>query len=91
MDKLEREIIIKVLKNADKDYFKKDNVHYAKKAFVINSVIKWVLKRYDEKLYTEEDVRFYIDVINKFIKDEIKLYWDVNGDLQIEGVEVEQG
>jgi len=91
MDKLERDTIIKVLKNADKDYFKKGNVHYAKKAFIINSVVTWVLKRFDEELYTEEDVRFYIDVINKFIKDEVKLYWDVNGDLQVEGVEDEQG
>jgi len=89
MDKKESAAIIEVLKNADKDFFKKGNVQYARKAFVINSVVKWVLKKYDENLYGEKEVEFYVDVINKFIQDEIKLYWDSNGDLQIEGVQDE--
>ena len=91
MNKKESEAIIEVLKNADKDYYKKGNVQYAKKAFVINSVVNWVLKKYDDGLYKEKEVEFYVGVINKFINDEIKLYWDSNGDLQIEGIQSEQG
>ena len=91
MDKKESIAIIEVLKSADKDFFKKGNVQYAKKAFIINSVVKWVLKKYDDNLYGEKEVEFYVDVINRFIQDEIKLYWDSNGDLQIEGIQDEQG
>ncbi len=89
MKKKETGAIIDVLKNSDKDYYTKGNVQYAKKAFVINSVVKWVLKKYDEGFYKETEVEFYVEVINKFIQDEINLYWDKNGDLQIEGIQDE--
>ena len=89
MDKKETAAIIEVLKNADKDYFKKGNVQYARKAFIINSVVKWVLKKYDDNLYGEKEVEFYVEVINKFINDEINLFWDPNGDLHIEGIQNE--
>tara|TARA_R100000152_G_C6580267_1_gene44374 strand:- start:194 stop:469 length:276 start_codon:yes stop_codon:yes gene_type:complete len=90
MDKKESAAIIEVLKNSDKDFYKKDNVQYATKAFVINSVVKWVLKKYDDGFYKEKEVEFYVEVINKFINDEINLFWDTNGDLQIESVQSEK-
>ena len=89
MNKNETSAIIEVLKNTDKDYYKKGNIQYARKAFVINSVVKWVLKKYDDGLYKEKEVEFYVEVINKFINDEINLFWDQSGDLHIEGVQSE--
>lgn len=89
MNKKETAAIIEVLKNSDKDFYKKDNIQYAKKAFVINSVVNWVLKKFDDGLYKEKEVEFYVEVINKFINDEINLFWDANGDLHIEGVQDE--
>jgi len=89
MNKKETAAIIEVLRNSDKDFYKKDNVQYARKAFVINSVVKWVLKKYDDNLYGEKEVEFYVEVINKFINDEINLFWDSSGDLHIEGIQNE--
>jgi len=83
--KKNREHVLSAIKQADAFYEIKDNVYYlGPKAFVANSVVQWLVDKIESGELEKESVGFYVDAINKYIKDEVNLRWD-EGNLVIEG------
>ena len=77
----------KIIRNLfDKHAKKKDNVVFAEKLFIINSVINYIFK---DKYYTEIDkVKLieYGEIINRYLRDEVDIYWK-DDTLMVEDVE----
>ena len=59
------------------------NVFHAQKAFIVSSVLQWVLKKVDSGEYGSGEVSFYLDSMNDFIDEKIKVYWTKDGYLVI--------
>jgi hypothetical protein len=59
------------------------NVHHAQKAFMVNSVLQWVLAKVDSGEYGSGDVSFYLDSMSDYINDKIKIHWSKEGNLVI--------
>ena len=59
------------------------NMCYAQKAFVINSVLKWVLDKVDAGEYSYNDVTFYLESMNDFLDGNLRVYWSEDGSLVI--------
>ena len=79
-----RELVIDAIKQADPDYFIEDNVYYlGSRAFVANSVVQWLVEKVDSGDFPPENVDFYMESINKYIKGEINLRWE-NENLVVE-------
>ena len=59
------------------------NLCHAQKAFVINSVLKWVLDKVDTGEYSYNDVTFYLESMNDFLDGNLRVYWSEDGSLVI--------
>lgn len=69
--------ILSAIRQIDPTYEIKDNVYYlGPKAFVANSVVQWLVAKIENGELEKENVNFYVDAINKYIKDEVNLRWD---------------
>jgi len=53
-----------------------DNIVYASRAFVANSVLKWCVKKIKEKSLNEIQIEDYLKTVRFFIKKKIDLYWE---------------
>lgn len=63
----------KTLKKFMNDYiFHEENIFYAERLFVANSVLRWAL----ENSKDERTKKQYIDQIERHLLGEITLYWD---------------
>jgi len=60
-----------------------DNVCHAQKAFTINTVLLWVLKKVDTGEYGHSDVTFYIESMNDYLDGNLRVYWSEDGSLVI--------
>jgi|TARA_R110000824_G_scaffold211502_1_gene397465 hypothetical protein len=60
-----------------------NSVCHAQKAFVINTVLQWVLRKVDSGEYDANDVTFYIQSMNDFLDDNLNVYWSEDGSLVI--------
>ncbi len=79
----ERTDIIRYLKENDPSYRIENNVIFAPKAFLINTIIQWCYNQLEKEKMQPNEMNFYLMSIDGFIKDNIKLYWDENGNLVI--------
>ena len=77
-----RKVVLKYLKESGAIYTI-DNIHHAQKAFMVNSVLQWVLAKVDLGEYGSGDVSFYLDSMNDYINDKIRVYWSEEGNLVI--------
>jgi HD superfamily phosphohydrolase len=54
-------------------YIKKsDNIYFADRIFVANSIINWILENYKD----EKQIQFYLEKLESFLDKEIKLFWE---------------
>ena len=79
----ERTDIIRYLKENDPSYRIENNVIFAPKAFLINTIIQWCYNQLEKEKMQPNEMNFYLMSIDGFLKDNIKLYWDENGNLVI--------
>ena len=77
-----KKIILNYLKESGALYIM-GNVFHAQKAFIVSSVLQWVLKKVDSGEYGSGEVSFYLDSMNDFIDEKIKVYWTKDGNLVI--------
>tara|TARA_R100000664_G_C2648268_1_gene70088 strand:+ start:222 stop:488 length:267 start_codon:yes stop_codon:yes gene_type:complete len=77
-----KKIILNYLKESGALY-KMGNVFHAQKAFMVSSVLQWVLRKVDSGEYGSGDVSFYLDSMNDFIDNKIRIYWNEEGNLVI--------
>ena len=79
----ERTDIIRYLKENDPSYRIENNVIFAPKAFLINTIIQWCYNQLEKEKMQPNEMNFYLMSIDGFLKDNIKLYWDENGNLVV--------
>ena len=77
-----RKVVLKYLKESGAIYTI-GNIHHAQKAFMVNSVLQWVLAKVDLGEYGSGDVSFYLDSMSDYINDKIRVYWNEDGNLVI--------
>jgi len=53
----------------------KDNVVYAEKLFVINTIINHLFKDSDKKPPNKSDLMYYGEVIDRYLKNELDIRW----------------
>lgn len=75
--------IINYLKKNDDSFYKQDNVIYASKAFLINTVIQWCYNQLEIKKMEPNELDFYISSINGFLEGNVVIYWDKDDNLVI--------
>ena len=79
----ERKDILDYIKANDKDYRVEDNVIYARKAFLVNTVIQWCLYQVNSKKMRPQDMEFYLQAISSFLEDNADIYWNAESNLVI--------
>ncbi len=80
-----RDSILEVIKGSVSNFSIKGNVYYVgEKVFVVNSVVQWLVDKLDAGDFEKENADFYVDAINKYIRNEVNLRWDEDN-LVIEG------
>ena len=72
------------LQEYDKNFIVIGNLYHAEKAFIIFSVYNFVCEEHEQDRMNKETVEFHMDVINKFIRDEVQLSWKENNTILIE-------
>ena len=77
-----KKVILKYLKDSGALH-SIGNVYHAQKAFTVNSVLQWVLQKVDSGEYSSGEVSFYLDSMNDYINDKIRIYWSEDGNLVI--------
>lgn len=77
-----KKVVLKYLKESGA-IFTSGNVFHAQKAFMVSSVLQWVLRKVDTGEYGSGEVSFYLDSMNEFINGKIKVYWNKDGNLVI--------
>jgi hypothetical protein len=79
----DRTDIIRYLKQSDPSYRVQDNIVFAPKAFIINTVIQWCYHQLHTKKMQPNEMDFYLMSIEGFLQDNVKLYWDEDDNLVI--------
>ena len=79
----DRTAIIRYLQEHDPSYRVEDNVLFAPKAFIINTIVQWCYHQLNTKKMQPNEMEFYLMSIEGFLQDNNKLYWDENGNLVI--------
>tara|TARA_R100001079_G_C4330591_1_gene102895 strand:- start:94 stop:348 length:255 start_codon:yes stop_codon:yes gene_type:complete len=79
----DRTDIIRYIKQNDPSYRVEDNVVFAPKAFLINTVIQWCYHQIQTKKMQPNEMDFYLMSIDNFIRGNNSLYWDENNNLVI--------
>ncbi len=79
----DRTDIIRYLKQNDPSYRVEDNVVFAPKAFLINTIIQWCYYQIQTKKMKPNEMEFYLMSIDGFLLDNNDLYWDENDNLVI--------
>jgi hypothetical protein len=86
MSQIEKEhnkkVILKYLKDSGALH-NVGNVCHGQKAFIVNSVLHWVLNKVDTGEYGSGEVSFYLDSMNDFLDDKLRVYWSEDGNLVI--------
>jgi len=77
-----RKVILTYLKESSA-FHSIGNICYAEKAFTINTVLLWVLRKVDTGEYSANDVSFYLDSMNDFLDGKLRVYWNEDGGLVI--------
>ncbi len=73
---MEAKKFIKDLIGAGKHFYYKDNVFYAEKLFVVNSVISWVITRAKTGEFDRSQVKNYLNVISAYLNGSIDIFWE---------------
>ena len=78
-----RKDILEYVKAYDKEYRVEDNVVYAKKAFLVNTVIQWCIDQVNTKRMNPGEMDFYLQAISSFLDGNTNIYWDEDCNLVI--------
>ncbi len=76
IDKMEAKNFMMNLIREGKHFFYEGNVFRAEKAFVVYSVVKWVVKQAKEGDFDEQQVKNYLNVISAYLEGTVDLFWE---------------
>ena len=71
-----RKKLVQALMKLDQTYTNKENVHYAEKAFLVNSIIDWGIKNRVNGKFSLQELKYYVTLVKGFIKGEYDLAWE---------------
>ena len=71
-----RKKLVQALMKLDPAYTNKENVHYAEKAFLVNSIIDWGIKNRVNGKFSLQELKYYVTLVKGFIKGEYDLAWE---------------
>ena len=71
-----RKKLVQALMKLDQTYSNKENVHYAEKAFLVNSIIDWGIKNRVNGKFSLQELKYYVTLVKGFIKGEYDLAWE---------------
>ena len=70
-----RKKLVHALLKLDQTYANKENVHYAEKAFLVNSIIDWGIKNRVNGKFSLQELKYYVSLVKGYIKGEYDLAW----------------
>ena len=73
---MEAKKFIKDLIKEGNHFYYEDNVFYAEKLFVINSVVSWVIAKAKSGEFDKSQVKNYLNVISAYLKGGIEIFWE---------------
>jgi hypothetical protein len=56
--------------------YRDDNIYYADKAFIANSIVQWCAKRSASKNISNAELDKYFHSLRLFLQNKIDIYWD---------------
>ncbi len=56
--------------------YRDDNIYYADKAFIANSIVLWCAKRKVSKNISNAELDKYFHSLRLFLQNKIDIYWD---------------
>ena len=78
-----RKDILQYIKTVDPNYRADQNIIYAEKAFVANTVIQWCIYQVNIKRMNPGEMEFYLQAISSFLQGNTNIYWDEQSNLVI--------
>tara|TARA_A100001391_G_C5060324_1_gene275869 strand:+ start:604 stop:858 length:255 start_codon:yes stop_codon:yes gene_type:complete len=78
-----RKDILKYIKSVDSDYRADQNVIYAERAFIANTVVQWCIHQVNIKKMSPGEMDFYLQAITSFLQGKTTIYWDEESNLVI--------
>lgn len=79
-----RDEVLRFLREHDNKFVCVGNLYHAEKLFFIFSLYDHICESQASGEMNSEEVQNHLELINKYIKDEVKLSWDSSGALIIE-------
>jgi hypothetical protein len=70
-----KKFIMSLIKEG-KHFYYDGNVFHAEKAFVVYSVVKWVVERAKEGEFDESQVKNYLNAISSYLRGDISIFWE---------------
>ena len=70
-----RKKLVQALMKCDQSYTSEDIVHYAEKAFLVNSIIDWGLKKRISGKISLKELKYYVSLVKGYIRGEYTLAW----------------
>lgn len=65
-----------IIRNLFTKYAKiEDNVIYAQKIFIINSIIKYIYRDAERNNVNKDELMFYGEAIDRYLKNEVDITW----------------
>ena len=71
-----RKKLVQALMKLDQTYTNRENVLYAEKAFLVNSIIDWGIKNRVNGKFSLQELKYYVTLVKGFIKGEYDLAWE---------------
>ena len=71
-----RKKLVQALMKLDQTYTNRENVLYAEKAFLVNSIIDWGIKNRAQGKISLQELKYYVTLVKGFIKGEYDLAWE---------------
>ena len=78
-----RRDILEYIKSVDPSYRTAQNVIYAERAFVANTVVQWCIYQVNIKKMSPGEMDFYLQAITSFLQGKTNIYWDEKSNLVI--------
>ena len=83
MEIASRKDILEYIKSVDPNYRTDQNVIYAERAFVANTVVQWCIHQVNIKKMNPGEMQFYLQAISSFLQGNTNIYWDEESNLVI--------
>jgi len=72
---IDKDMLLQWLQD-EKAIYKDDNIYYAEKAFLVNSIIQWCAKRKRLKNISNDELDRHFHSLRLFLQNKLDLFWE---------------